>query len=530
MNSPGLEARRAGRTVLVVDDDEDQRATLGAVLSCDGFRVVACSNGRQALDWLRTGRADLILLDLNMPVMDGWQFRVAQREHSDLASIPVIALSADPTAKAAAVDADAHLQKPADPRTLIDTIERLLLARERKDFQANLAQTDRLTSLGTLAAGVAHEINNPLTYLMLNVEYARAELARLLADPEREGTSQMRVALDRVGDGAERIRTIVRGMKTFSRPDDETVAPLQVGDVLEATLGMMENELRHSARLVKELESVPDVVANRARLGQVFLNLLLNAVQALPEEQSERNEIRVVVRSPGPGRVVVEVHDNGVGIPQHLHGRIFEPFFTTKPVGVGTGLGLAICHGIVTSLRGALSVESTAGHGSVFRVELPAAMMTAAVAIAPPVRVGGSTAPSPVAAAQGRILVVDDEPLVCSSLKRLLAGDGDVVAVTSATEALARIAAGERFDVVLCDVMMPGMDAVALHDALCAVAPQQAKQMIFMTGGAFTQRARDFLERVPNARLDKPFDVKELRALVQARLPVSAEDAPLTTR
>jgi two-component system cell cycle sensor histidine kinase/response regulator CckA len=279
---------------------------------------------------------------------------------------------------------------------------------------------------------------------------------------------------------------------------------------------MMDNEIRHGAHLVKDFAPVPDVVANEARLGQVFLNLLLNALQGLPEGRREQNEIRLTVRSPTAERVVMEVHDNGVGIPADLLGRIFEPFFTTKPIGVGTGLGLAICHGIVTSLGGTLSVESEPGHGSVFRIELPAARST--VRVTP--TVGVVDAPPQLASptVHGRILVIDDEPVVCSSLQRLLAGEGDVVTVTSARAALDRIESGERFDVLLCDVMMPGMDAPMLYDKLLEVAPAQAERMVFMSGGAFTTRARDFLERVPNARVDKPFDVAALRALVRARV------------
>jgi signal transduction histidine kinase len=498
-----------GRTLLVVDDDADHREALEQLLSHEGFHVTGCSNGRQALDWLQTGRPDLILLDLKMPVMDGLQFREAQRKEPALSRIPVIALSAYvPTV----IDADAHVRKPFDPEMLVATVGDLLVARDHQDLQSRIAQTDRLTSLGTLAAGMAHEINNPLAYMLLNVDCVRGELAAL-GDRGREGL----LALDRVSEGAERIRGIVRGLKTFSRPETETVAPLQVADVLEATLTMIQHEIRHRAHLVRELEPVPEVLANEGRLGQVFLNLLLNALQALPEERGELNEIRVVVRSPAAGRVVVEVRDNGVGIPAHVRGRIFEPFFTTKPIGMGTGLGLAICHGIVTSLGGTLSVESEPGHGSVFRVELPAASSTAG-ATAP---IGVSHAPQqplPSATVRGHILVIDDEPQICASLRRMLEGEGDVVTVTSARAGLEHLESGERFDILLCDVMMPGMDAPALYDEVCRVAPGQAERMVFMTGGAFTTRARGFLDRVENARLDKPFDVAAVRALVRARV------------
>jgi CheY-like chemotaxis protein len=266
---------------------------------------------------------------------------------------------------------------------------------------------------------------------------------------------------------------------------------------------------------VKDYSRAPEVVANEARLGQVFLNLLLNAVQALPEGRVEQNEIRVVVRYGAGDRVIVEVHDNGVGIAPQVRGRIFEPFFTTKPVGIGTGLGLAICHGIVTALGGSLTVESEVGAGSTFRVELPAARPSVGL----PVPTGAASTPPPrTDAARGRILVVDDEPIVCFSLERLLASEGEVVALTSAREALERIRSGERFDVILCDLLMPEMDAPALHAELLSEAPEQAERMIFVTGGAFTMRARDFLDRVSNERLAKPFDVDALISLVRTRI------------
>ena len=320
------------------------------------------------------------------------------------------------------------------------------MARQHRDLKAQLAQTDRLTSLGTLAAGVAHEINNPLAYVLLNLGFVHEQLAKLFRPDADEHVHEVRRALEHARDGAERIRDIVRGLKTFSRPENEMVAPLDVARVLDATIAMVANEVRHRGRLVKDYATTPTVVANEARLGQVFLNLLLNAVQALPEGRVESNVIRVVVRPGSSDNVVVEVHDNGVGIAPQVRGRIFEPFFTTKPVGIGTGLGLAICHGIVTDLGGTLTVESEVGAGSVFRLELPTGRSRGSAAV--PVTTSARPPPR-VSTSKGRILVVDDEPIVCFSLQRLLASEGEVVAVTSAREALARIASGERFDVLL---------------------------------------------------------------------------------
>jgi two-component system, cell cycle sensor histidine kinase and response regulator CckA len=530
MRSPDFEKRASGRSLLVIEDDADIREALDGLLSMEGFRVTGCSNGREALDWLRMSpKPDLILLDLMMPVMDGWQFRVAQKDDPELATIPVLALSADSTAKAAAIDAEAYLKKPVDYDTLIATIDRLLVESEHRELQARLAQTDRLTSLGTLAVGVAHEINNPLAYVLLNLGYVVEELPKLLGHSTRDEDGASRggssfdprekeviLALEHAREGAERIRNTVRSLQTFSRPENETRAPLQLAHLLDATLPMVANEIRHRAHLVKDYGPVPDVVANEARLGQVFLNLLLNAVQALPEDHAETNEIQLVLRSPQPDRVLVEVRDNGIGIPQQVRGRIFEPFFTTKPVGIGTGLGLTICHGIVTSLGGTLTFDSEVGKGSTFRVELPAAVKTmGATAVA---RVSGEPPVQPKPATRGRILVVDDEPIVCFSLERLLSTEGEVVALTSARQALAAIEAGERFDVILCDLMMPEMDAPMLHEELRRIAPAQAERMVFITGGAFTVRAREFLESVPNVRLGKPFEVDALIELVRSRV------------
>jgi two-component system cell cycle sensor histidine kinase/response regulator CckA len=541
MRSPDFEKRASGRSLLVVEDDADIREALDGLLSMEGFRVAGCSNGREALDWLRASpKPDIILLDLMMPVMDGWQFRVAQKDDPELATIPVLALSADSTAKAAAIDAEAYLKKPVDYDTLIATIDRLLVESEHREIQARLAQTDRLTSLGTLAVGVAHEINNPLAYVLLNLGYVAEELPKLLSlptngaapDPDdslptsskpissHSREREVLLALDHAREGAERIRDTVRSLQTFSRPENEMRAPLQLSKLLDATLPMVANEIRHRARLVKEYDAVPDVVANEARLGQVFLNLLLNAVQALPEDRTEINEIQLLLRAPAPDRVAVEVRDNGVGIPPQVRGRIFEPFFTTKPVGIGTGLGLTICHGIVTSLGGTLSFESEVGKGSTFRVELPAAVRTmGANAVA---GVNGKSPESPKPVAQGRIMVVDDEPIVCFSLERLLSTEGEVVAITSARQALALIRAGERFDVIFCDLMMPEMDAPILFEEIRRVAPAQAERMVFVTGGAFTVRAREFLESVPNQRLGKPFDVEALVELVRSRISAAA--------
>jgi CheY-like chemotaxis protein len=259
--------------------------------------------------------------------------------------------------------------------------------------------------------------------------------------------------------------------------------------------------------VVREYGEVPPVEGNEGRLGQVFLNLVVNAAQAITEGHADENEIRVVTRVDELGRVVVEVKDTGSGIAAELVSRIFDPFFTTKPVGVGTGLGLTICHRIVSSLGGELIVESEPGVGSVFRTVLPVSRAVASES--PPVP---SIGPTP----RARILVVDDEAALGAILRRMLTPEHHVLAVTSGRAALDRMSRGERFDVIFCDLMMPDVTGMDLHAELERSCPDQAEKMVFMTGGAFTRGARDFLDRVPNRRIDKPFDAESVRAMVHA--------------
>jgi CheY-like chemotaxis protein/anti-sigma regulatory factor (Ser/Thr protein kinase) len=272
------------------------------------------------------------------------------------------------------------------------------------------------------------------------------------------------------------------------------------------------NEVRHRARLNRDYGPVPPVYANEARLGQVFLNLIVNAAQAIPEGSADHNEITISTRALGGERAVVEISDTGSGIPPEVLPRIFDPFFTTKPVGVGTGLGLSICRRIVTEFGGEITIDSRIGQGTTVRVVLPVASADAAEELTP--KTGLSTPPPRV----GKILVIDDEPLLGDVLRRLFASEHHVVADTEARVALRRMTDGERFDVVFCDLIMPVMTGYELHAELRRLAPAEADKIVFMTGGAFTPAAREFLASVPNARIEKPFDLTKVRALVRSLL------------
>ena len=393
----------------------------------------------------------------------------------------------------------------------------LLFARdltERKEMAARLAQADRMASVGTLAAGVAHEINNPLAYVLGSMDLCRRQLDRLghLADrgPETGAALEaMRDCVDNAREGAERVRVIVRDLMTFSRAESDALVAVDVEAALDSSVNLVWNEIRHRARLVKSYSGVPPVLADEARLGQVFVNLLVNAAQAIPEGDSQNSEILISTSVEGD-RVVIDVEDTGAGIPPDELVRVFEPFYTTKPMGAGTGLGLSICHGIVSALGGEITAESQPGRGSRFRVSLPVAPEEAHVE---PVEERG-----PVPASKGaRILVIDDEPLLGQTLRLAFQGHHQVVVVTSGREALLRMAEDRAFDLVLCDLMMPDISGIAVYEEVFERDPELASRFAFMTGGAFTDRARDFLERYEGPHLDKPFDISQVEALLAPR-------------
>ena len=440
------------------------------------------------------------------------------------------------------INADLAEQVQARTQELQRTNEALA---QLAQTQEQLVMADRRISVGRLAAGVAHEINNPLAFISGNLDFISLELPgvqRCLAagDPEalRSGATLLAEVAGAVADsqqGAQRVLHIVRGLKTFSRDDEDTREVLRLEGPIGAAIEMAQHEIKHRARLVRDLRAAPLVVGNEVRLSQVVLNLLINAAHAIPEGGSDQHEIRISLYTGADGRAVVEVADTGSGMSPEVQNRIFDPFFTTKPVGVGSGLGLPISRNIVVKFGGEITVESTPGRGSTFRVWLPPIeVRDLEVGAGPrgttPARSGGLAAlgatagPRPVAPSPGalaplaapvtRLLVIDDEPLVGQMVARSLSHDAQVVPTTSAREALALLRRGERFDRILCDLMMPEMSGPELHAELARTSPQLLPALIFMTGGAFTDGARRFAETWRGPLLEKPIDADALRRIL----------------
>ncbi len=370
-----------------------------------------------------------------------------------------------------------------------------------------LVLSERMAAVGTLAAGIAHEVNNPLAVVTTNLAYLGEQLdaLRLRADPQEAAVLDEAVrALTDARAGADRVRRTVRDLRSFARPAVEGAGPIDVVAVMESCLRVAANEIRHRGRLVRAFEHVPHVTGTDAGLAQLFSTLIVNAAQSLDEGSVESNEVRVVVRAEA-GHVVIEVQDTGRGVPPELASRVFDPFFTTRAVGEGAGLGLSICHRIVQDHGGTISLRARPDRGTIFEVRLPAA----------------STAPRPTPPPSSRarvserlrVLVVDDEAMLGAAVERMVRGRHELERETSARAALVRIEAGERWDVILCDLMMPEMTGMELYEAVLERAPEQARSFLFMTGGAFTARARAFLDAVPQPRLDKPFGREELELL-----------------
>jgi PAS domain S-box-containing protein len=425
----------------------------------------------------------------------------------------------------------------------------LLQATVRDETRAHkertrMAQTERLASMGLLAASVGHEINNPLAYVLSNVEDLAQSLPKLASAVERcrsglrdalsdaafdatlgedaallepaslRATSEQ--ALDAL-DGARRITLISKALSTFARPDTSEATNVELQDAIESALSMGINEIRFRAKLVKDFASVPPVHASEGKLSQVFLNLLVNAAHAIDEGDVEGNCITVRTWAEGKS-VFAEVQDTGRGIAPTVMERVFEPFFSTKDVGAGAGLGLSICKNIINGFGGDIRVESALGKGARFVVRLPAAEGAAARGT----RLESTPAPSFL---PGRVLVVDDEALLRKLMVRLLAGH-EVVSVSSGKEAKDVLEHDQRFDLILCDLMMPDQTGVDIYKWLKQRNARLAERVVFTSGGAFGEATTQYLAECGVLKLAKPFDTRLFKEVVSERIRSAKSNPP----
>lgn len=390
---------------------------------------------------------------------------------------------------------------------------------ERQKLQRQLEHADRLSSLGAMAASTAHELNNPLTVVMANagiisdiLGHLRGSLPGPLAAPELSRFASIDEAVGDLQAAASRMARIVGDLRAFSRPQDNAPARIDLRHCIEWAVRATAHEYQLRAHILTRFEPAPAVIGEQARIEQVLVNLLVNAAHAIAPGDMDANEVLVSLRTAEDGRAVVEIRDSGAGMPKEVLERIFDPFFTTKATGVGTGLGLAICQGIIKALGGEIRVSSNVGKGTSFTV-----LLNPAPPESPPDQ--KATADALPVTQPGRLLLIDDEVTLLRAMQRILEDEGhQVVATHSAPQALAQLDAGESFDLVISDLMMPTMTGMEFFSVLRARHPRLVSRVVFVTGGAVTSQAAAFLDSIPNAKLEKPFKAARLCAMVRQAL------------
>ncbi len=368
------------------------------------------------------------------------------------------------------------------------------------DDEARLLRGDRMNALGTFAAGVASEISDPLTAVVVNVDHVARRLRALLAtSSDGPELAKLIDALSHAMASTERVQKLARDLVALANGPVERRHVVDVRGVLESAVQAILHAIRGRARLVRHFRDVPPVEGNEHRLGQLFLSLLINAAQSIPEGNAASQEVRVSTQTDAQGRAVVEIADTGLGIAPDVLPKVFDPFFTTRPAHGGGGLGLSIAYGTVRSMDGEMSVDSVVGSGSVVRVSLPATR-------------GWTSSHS---AARCIVLVVDSDPEVAAALAHALAEEHEPVVASSARDALGHIRGGAAIDAVVCDVSLLEMTGVDFYAEVLRHAPSLASHVIFLSCGALSPRARAFAESLGPRCLEKPPDMSKLRDMIR---------------
>ncbi len=389
--------------------------------------------------------------------------------------------------------------------------------RQRLELADVTAQRERLASVGMLATSVAHQVNNPLGYVMANLEIVLDALRGANAQGHAwvgdTTVDELMSSLDEALDGTERVRRIVQDLRGFASSERAgSTRPVQLEAIIEGALTLAGNEIKHRARVVRELQPLPPILGNESELSQVFLNLLMNAAHAIPAGNATQN--RITVRSWNEDEAVcLEIEDSGRGIALEDLPFIFEPFHSSRPDGEGAGLGLPIARRIVEAMGGSIHAYSEQGVGSRFAVRLPRTLLAqdggASARPAPSAepRFGEDIElrPEPLPNPDRRVvLLVDDEALLLAAMARLASIEHNVETAGSGDEAIALLEGGARVDLVVSDLMMAEGSGMELFDWLQEHRPELAASALFLTGGTFSDDAAAFVDRFPQRVLRKP--------------------------
>lgn len=386
--------------------------------------------------------------------------------------------------------------------SILDLSHEIEMQRKLAEQREHIFQAEKMSALGELLAGVAHELNNPLSVVVGH--------ALMLSDEDIAPETLRRV--EKISEAAERCAKIVKSFLAMARQQPTRLVPIDMTDTLELAI----NALRNGAdELATEIETdfapdLPPVRGDAHQIAQVLINLITNADQAI-RESGKGNVIRVTAKNDLPASVIeITVADNGPGIPDEVQTRVFDPLFTTKPVGSGTGIGLALCHRIVTAHSGQIKVMPDKGKGAVILVRLPT---TTDGDVGQPVQPIDDVAPS-----KGRILVVDDEADVSDLIREILIRDGYQVEVAAAAETALELVDQKDFTLILTDLNMPGIGGRGLYETLLRKRPALSQRVGFVTGDTMSPQARGFLDGAGRPYLEKPIAPAELRKLAHSML------------
>ena len=527
--------------VLLVEDSEDDAFFVTRALESYGFEVTSerVDTSPELRDALEKRDWDIILSDYSMPEFDAMAaLEVVQASHQKGVPFIIVSGAIGEETAVTAMKAGVHdYVLKSKLERLGPAVEReMRAARDRAQGEAlerRLMHADRLAAIGQLAAGVAHEINNPLAFIIGNIEILGEHVAtmralieacqRATSASESEELDEIRELLG-TGDpehalydmheirmasmsGAERIASIVRDLRTFARIENDDVEMVKINEVVNTACNMVENTIRHKATLERELGEVPRFPGDRNKLTQTVVNLLVNAAQAVEDGDAAENRVMVTTRCDGT-IVTLTVEDTGSGIPEVLRKQIFEPFFTTKSRDEGTGLGLALCADIIRKHRGQITVDSEPDKGTCFTLRIPLA-----TGLRPTRRRDDGEGDEEVETS-ARILIVDDEPEVLQMYQRMLESEHEITSAGGGQEALDILRKDQNFDIILCDLMMPQVDGLMVYREVSERWQPLAERIVFITGGVFTARMNDFVANIGNRVLEKPISLKRLRRVV----------------
>lgn len=511
---------RPAGAVLLVEDSDGDAGLVAEFLSDEAPEIELRRVARvEDAERLPLDAFELILLDLRLP--DGVGLDVLERIRAAPGKTPIVVLTGESDDRLARQCLERGAQdfirkSELDGHVLVRAIEHAQARERARQLERKLESADRLATLGRLAATVAHEVNNPATFVQLNSQELLGLIGTLHdagrdAQPGfREKLGEMRTLLEENLSGINQIVALIQDLQAHTNNAARVVDRSDVNALCRSTCSIAARQLRHRATLRLDLSPMPPLKLSPGRLGQVLMNVVVNASQAVGEGGSG-HEVCVATRY-NEGVLEVRISDTGVGIPPEHHARIFDPFFTTKTAEAGTGLGLSISRDLVEEMGGRITITNRPERGSVFSIHVPAQP----VSDPPPAESPAVDSP------RRRVLLVDDDSSVLRPLTRALSRFHDVTPARGAHDAL-RKAAQTDFEVVFCDLVMPEMDGVQLIEELWLRHPEYAERVVVLSGGATTTRATNFLETSGVPYMTKPTSLRALREMIE-RLASGATD------